>query len=91
MPGPKLPPRTPTEVLELCRQYSATGTYVIAEPAHERLKVQGLSQGDVVNVLSAPASCTFASGRRWTIHGTSLDGAPLSILVAFDHDSVTVL
>lgn len=91
MPDPLHAPRSAVEALELCRRHSTAGTYVVSEAAHERLKTQGLSQGDVLNVLASASSCTLVVGRRWTIHGSSLDGAPMSVLVAFDDGAVTVL
>ena len=84
-------PRSAAEVLELCRKHSEAGTYVVSEAANERLRVRGLSQSDVRNVLASATSCSFTAEGRWTIEGHSLDGQPLSILVAYGDGELTVL
>lgn len=90
MPASVDHPFSAAEALELCRKHAAAGTYVISEAAHQRLRLRGLSQTDVLNVLTTATVFSFVSDRRWTIEGHSLDGQPLHILVAYD-DELTVL
>jgi hypothetical protein len=91
MPDSVAPPRSAADALNLCRRHASSGNYVVSEAAHERLRVGGVSQSDVVNALATATSCSAASDGRWTIHGQSLDGQPLSILVAYVDGGLTVL
>lgn len=63
----------------------------MSDTADERLRVSGLSQSDVRNVLATASACSASSEGRWTIEGHSLDGQPLSILVAYGDGELTVL